>query len=292
MGVKAQPVVDSYLRAQVETITGGQEDLRADAADAAHQVRVATRRVRTTLRVFHRLVRRELTEPVRGELRWFAGELGPVRDAEVLRERLLTALADLPGEHRHGPVEQRLRTELDREHQAARQNLLAAMDSPRCSAMLALLDGQVPWRGRARKKAKKVLPPLVEASIVRVERTWAGALAAEQEAERDALFHRTRKKAKAARYACDALAPVFGKRATRAAAAWEEVTEALGEFQDARTATARLLQIARIAEEQGEPALTYGILIGRISEQGDQARARGHRALERATRAGSRRLVG
>src|SRR5690625_4750554 len=233
-----------------------------------------------------------MTEPVRTELQWFAGVLGPVRDAEVLREHVLTALADLREEHRYGPVEQRLRTELDDEYQAARRQLLAVMDSPRYRAMLALLDRQVPSRRRARKSAKKVLPPLVEASIVRVERVWAGAMAAEQEAERDALFHEVRKKAKASRYACDALAPAFGKRAARAAAAWEEVTEALGEFQDARTATARLLQLARIAEEKGEPVLTYGILIGRISSQGDQVRTLGHEALENATRPARRRLVG
>jgi len=132
----------------------------------------------------------------------------------------------------------------------------------------------------------------MEASIVRVERVWAGAMAAEQEAERDALFHEVRKKAKASRHVCDALAPAFGKRAARAAAAWEEVTEALGEFQDARTTTARLLQLARIAAEGGEPMLTYGILIGRISSQGDQARTLGHEALGNATRPARRRLVG
>lgn len=137
-----------------------------------------------------------------------------------------------------------------------------------------------------------MLPPLVQASFDRVERVWAAAMAAEQGAERDALFHETRKKAKAARYACDALAPAFGKRAARAASAWEEVTEALGEFQDARAATAWLLQIARNAEESGEPVLVYGILIGRISEQRDRAQERGREALGRATRPGRRRLVG
>jgi len=120
VGVTAQAVVGAYLGPQVETITGGQEDLRAEAPDSVHQVRVATRRVRTTLRVFRRLVRKEMTEPVRTELQWFAGVLGPVRDAEVLREHVLTALADLREEHRYGPVEQRLRTELDDEYQAAR----------------------------------------------------------------------------------------------------------------------------------------------------------------------------
>src|SRR5690625_7633639 len=97
VGVTAQAVVGAYLGPQVETITGGQEDLRAEAPDSVHQVRVATRRVRTTLRVFRRLVRKEMTEPVRTELQWFAGVLGPVRDAEVLPERVLTPLP-APGE--------------------------------------------------------------------------------------------------------------------------------------------------------------------------------------------------
>jgi len=115
----------------------------------------------------------------------------------------------------------------------------------------------------------------VEASVARVEQVWTDAQQAGRASKQDALLHETRKKAKATRYAWDAVAPAFGERAAEAASAWEEVTDALGELQDAHTATARLLQIASTAEDQGEPLLTYGILIGRIADQGDQARVRG-----------------
>jgi|SRR5690625_176688 len=144
VGAQGQDVIGEYLAAQVGTITGSQDDVRTDAPDAVHQMRVAARRVRTTLRVFGRLLRRDLTDPVREVLRWLAGELGPVRDAEVVRERVLTTLGDLPEEQFHGPVEQRRRTEFDDEYEAARGRLLIAMGSPRHTALQTLLGEQIP----------------------------------------------------------------------------------------------------------------------------------------------------
>ena len=64
--------------------------LGIDAEDV-HQARVATRRLRSDLRTFRPLLDEAWAEALRDDLRWLGGELGRVRDAEVLRDRLRTA---------------------------------------------------------------------------------------------------------------------------------------------------------------------------------------------------------
>lgn len=88
----AGDVVLAYLAEQVTALREHEAAVRGGAPDAVHQMRVATRRLRSALRTFRPLLERERTEPVRRELHWLATALGRARDAEVLRDRLLTAL--------------------------------------------------------------------------------------------------------------------------------------------------------------------------------------------------------
>src|SRR5690606_33309444 len=110
----AADVVHTYLAEQVAGILGREDDLRADAPDAVHKARVATRRLRSALRTFRRLLHRDVTDPLREEVRWFAGVLGAPRDAEVVRGRILTALE--AQDEVAGPVRERVRTSLDERH--------------------------------------------------------------------------------------------------------------------------------------------------------------------------------
>ena len=55
--------------------------VRLDADDAVHKMRVAVRRLRSTLATYRRLLDRDVTEPLRDELKWLGGVLGAVRDA-------------------------------------------------------------------------------------------------------------------------------------------------------------------------------------------------------------------
>ena len=56
--------------------------------EAIHQARVATRRLRSDLRTFRPVLDVRWSEPLRAELRWLGEELGHVRDADVLLDRL------------------------------------------------------------------------------------------------------------------------------------------------------------------------------------------------------------
>src|SRR5215208_7782919 len=82
--------VASYLKEQIATIFDGDLGLRR-GSDPVHDTRVAMRRLRSTLRVFGKLLDRPATGHVDGELKWFAGLLGEVRDCQVQRRRFQAA---------------------------------------------------------------------------------------------------------------------------------------------------------------------------------------------------------
>lgn len=280
----ASEVLHAYLAQQVAVVVGREADVRADVADAVHKTRVATRRLRSALRTFRRLLDREVTDPLRDEVQWFAGVLGEPRDAEVMKERILEAFDGLPPEQVVGPVRRRVSGELGERHAAAHAALVEVLDSDRYRALvdrLLELLAEPPWRGRASKKASKVLPPLVGRAVRRASAEWSAADAAEGQ-ERLHLLHETRKRAKAVRYACEALAPTFGEEAADAAAVWERVTEALGGLQDSAVADAWLRDLARTADEAGEDTFTYGVLVGAETADAEQVRAEGEAAVREA----------
>ena len=281
----AGDVVLAYLAEQVAGIVGREADVRVDAPDAVHKARVATRRLRSALRTFRRLLDRDVTDPLRDEVRWLATALGGPRDAEVMKARILAALDALPEDEAVGPVRARVVAELDRRHADAHAALVEVLDSDRYRELLDRLVellADPPWRGRARRSAAKVLPGLVRAAVERVAAEHAAAAGATQEEERLHLLHETRKRAKAARYACEALAPTFGAEATDAAVVWEDVTEALGGLQDSVVGLTWLRELAEVAEEAGEPTFTYGVLVGTGSAEGEQSRAAGEAAVREA----------
>lgn len=261
---RAQDVLLAYLAEQVAVIRGREAALRVDGEEAVHKTRVACRRLRSALRTFRRLLDREVTDPLREEVKWFGEVLGGPRDAEVQKAQLLEELEELPEDQVEGPVRERVSAELDRRHAEAHAALVEVLDGERYAVLvdrLVELVAAPPWRGRARKQASKVLPPLVEKAVGRARRDWEAAQGAEGE-ERMHWLHETRKRAKAVRYAWEALAPAFGEEAAAQAAAWEEVTETLGAVQDSVVAVTWLRELMAAAVAAGEPTHTYGVLIG------------------------------
>lgn len=280
----ASAVLHAYLAEQIAGILGREADVRVDAPDSVHKMRVATRRLRSALRTFRRLLDREVTDPLRDEVKWLAGVLGEPRDAEVMKDHIVGLLDDLDPEQVVGAVRERITGELDRRHADAHAALVEVLDSERYRELvdrLVELLAEPPWRGRARKRAAKVLPPLVAAAIDRARTDWDAAQDAEGE-ERLHLLHETRKRAKAVRYAAEALAPAFGEQAQDAAETWEQVTEALGALQDSVVAASWITDLSRVAQEAGEPTFTYGVLVGEESSSGQRAADDGELIVEAA----------
>ena len=85
-------MVLAYLRLQADALQSLEPMVRADEFDAVHQMRVATRRLRATLRSFGQVIPRSDTERLAGELKWLGGLLGAARDGEVLPAHLQASL--------------------------------------------------------------------------------------------------------------------------------------------------------------------------------------------------------
>ena len=80
---------------------------------------------------------------IEDELKWFASELGEVRDCQVQRRRFQAALAQLPPELVLGPVANRINNDLQSDQLRARGRVTDAMGSHRYLELLATLQR---WR--------------------------------------------------------------------------------------------------------------------------------------------------
>ncbi|MFJ6133634.1 CYTH and CHAD domain-containing protein [Janibacter terrae] len=280
----AAEVLLDYLRVQVGVVQAREGGVRTHDPDAVHKTRVALRRLRSTLRVYRRLLDREVTDPLREEMRWYAGVLGEVRDIDVVRQHLRAMTTALPGP-RPEAVRARIESTLDEAHESATEQLDEALDSERLDRLaeqLADLAAAPPWRGRARRRARAVLPRLAGQAVRRAERTAAEAAAATDADDQQRLVHETRKRAKAARYAHEALVPAWGGPADAAAAGWERVTELLGSTQDGVTAASWLARTRSAAAADGEEVAPFDVLAERVAREAAAAQDAGGDALDGA----------
>jgi CHAD domain-containing protein len=268
----AGEVVRSYLRGQLGDLMAWDRRVRRDEYDSVHKMRVATRRLRSAMQSFGRIVDRDRTREVTDELKWLADSLGEVRDREVLQARLRKRLDELPAELALGPVAARITSRFTSEQAEARTKLLADLDSPRYFALLDRLEQLVadpPFTELASRRAGDLLPRQVRRSWRRVEKEMDAADNGPAE-HRDEALHEARKKAKRARYAAESVSDVFGKPAKRFAKQAENLQEQLGEHHDSVVAQDRLRELALQAHTSGENAYTYGLLTGRERAQADR----------------------
>lgn len=260
----AGDVVMDYLAAQLGVLQALEPAVREDAPDAVHKSRVATRRARSALKTFRDLFDASVAEHLRGELSWLADLLGGPRDAEVLLARLEPLIDDVDPAYVVGPVRDRLLGMLRADHDASRARLVAGLDSRRYERLLSELTEAVirpPYLGElAHAPAPDVVARLSGKAAAAVVRTAEKAKAAEP-AERDEIIHDVRKRAKAARYADEAVAPVLGVKG--AAPAWTKLQEALGDYQDGVVAIETIQRACGEARAAGEDTFTYGVLVER-----------------------------
>ncbi len=247
----AGTVLLDYAGRQLGTLQANEAATRADGPDAVHKSRVATRRLRSTLKTYAGVLGPGV-DRLRAELRWHAELLGAARDAEVLTERLAAALAELP-QPVDDAVTRLVSDSLARTHGAAHTRLVESMDTERYEALHAGLEGFLTDPGLpavADEPAKVVLTPMLGQAVRRVRRLARRAAAQPGDL---GLWHEVRKAAKAARYGAEVLVPVLGDRAEDWRARWEAVTEALGAVQDCVVAQAVIGDLAASAAAQQVP---------------------------------------
>ncbi|GAA4910245.1 CHAD domain-containing protein [Actinomycetospora succinea] len=280
-------IVGSRVRALGDTIG----PVRRDEHDAVHQFRVGARRLRTVLATYRPVLRRDVTDPLRDELRWVAGVAGAARDAEVAEEQLGELLATVPGWLVLGPVDQRVHAVLRQRYRRAHDDLLAVLDGDRFAELLAGLERLLvdpPLTARATEDAAPVLARCVRRDDKRLRAAVAAAARASTEQEHAELLHEVRKAAKRLRYAAESVEAVHGKDAARVAGRAKTVQTHLGDHQDTVVQREVLLELADLAHRAGEPGFTYGLLHAEAARRGREASGRAEVALaELAGDAGS-----
>ncbi|MCQ9179908.1 CYTH and CHAD domain-containing protein [Streptomyces sp. IBSBF 2953] len=264
----------AYVRAQRDAIVALDPAVRQEAEDSVHDMRVATRRLRSTFRSFRKVLDPAVTDPIADELKWLAGELGAGRDQEVLDQRLTAALDDLPHTLVSGPVGARLRAWAQAQHSGSRHRLLGVLDSPRYLTLLDALDALVadpPLLKAAAGKPAKVLAKAVRKDFRKVSGLIGQALEEPPGHTRDVTLHEARKKTKRTRYAAETATPAIGGSAKALAKSMKSLQSLLGDHQDSVMARRTLRELSAVAHAAGESAFTYGVLYGR--EQGRAERA-------------------
>ena len=262
----AGPVL-AYVRAQRDAIVGNHAAAYQGNEDAVHDMRVATRRLRATLRTFRGLWDRREGEALRAELRRLGGELGRVRDTQVMAARLTDAVHDLPDELVLGPVAARIGERFAADRAEATTALRSALDADRYPELLARLDrlADGPPADVGRRWVDRRVRKAVRRADTRLDRALATT-----GPDGDAALHEARKKLKAARYAVEVRQPAAGRHAARLVKRFKALQDLLGTHQDSVVTREVLRRQALQAYAEGENTFTYGLLHAR------QAEAAGH----------------
>jgi CHAD domain-containing protein len=229
-----------------------------------HQARVATRRLRAVLRAAQPLLDPDWTQALRTELSWLAEALGPVRDLDVLLERLRGELEDFePAEQEAGAnfVER-----LGGERDSDRATMLEVMTTSRYGRLLTLLEDAAA-APRARESAVSLHD--IAAGEFRKLRKAVRALPADPT---DDELHAVRIRGKRARYAAELAEGAVGKPAQRFVRDAKRFQDVVGKHQDAVVAEER---IRALLDGAASPLahLAAGRLIERERERRREARA-------------------
>lgn len=269
---KVNPVF-SYAREQRDALTEYDPGVRQGDPESVHKMRVATRRLRSTLKTFKRSF--PGFEEVGPELKWLADLLGQVRDGQVQEGKLLAEVATAGPEF--DEVAARIRAHLDRQVADGQAALAEALESERYLALLDKVDRIATLPGDCEKD------PLGRArkSLHKADELLDIALADGVDAE----LHEARKAYKRARYAVEVFAPAAGKPGKRLVSALTDLQDVLGAHQDSVVAR-------ELLHELGPDSFWFGVLWGRQEQVGKETHAQLPVVVEASRKKKLRRWIG
>ena len=209
--------------------------------EALHDMRVATRRMRSAFRLFAPAYSAKATRPFRKELRQIAGTLGAVRDLDVALERL-ERYANAHPDINLSPLQVQWNARL----LDARAALIVELDSPRFDRFVTRFDRFLHEPGAGARPApppdapapyqvRHVIAPLIADHFARVrayETVIPGAPIA--------TLHALRIDFKRLRYALEFFEEVLGGEARRVIKAVKEMQDHLGDLHDADVAVTEI----------------------------------------------------
>lgn len=241
--------------------------------DDIHDVRVAYRRLRSTLRTFAPVFSAPEATRLGADAAWFATRLGAVRDLDVLGGRVSAAMAALDPDLVLHDADRELATQLGYRRGIAQSELRDALHSETYADLIDQVrewQQRPPWAADADEPAERLRKAVKKADRRLAKRLHraAEAVAAEDPAAEE-LIHSARKAAKRHRYAVEAVATVIGSRADKMLAARKELQDHLGDYQDSRLAGVLLRELGGIPGRNG---FTFGLLYAQEAEHRRQLR--------------------
>jgi len=248
-----------------------------DDPENLHQHRVAARRVRVYLRAARRQLDAAWRRSVAGPLRELGEASGPVRDLDVLLERLRGELQRLDEPDR--TAGDALLSSLEAERDAARAALLDALGGDGYRNVLARLR-------RPPRLAPEVDAVPLERNARREFRRLVEAVDRLGDHPDEEALHRLRIELKRARYAAE-LSDLEGKRGRRFLADARALQDLLGDHQDAVTTEQRLRALTAV-DLQTKTAFVAGRIVERERARRERAAERLPAAWKRLRRSGAR----
>jgi CHAD domain-containing protein len=241
--------------------------------EGVHQLRIAVRRIRAALKAST-----VDSEGLVVELRWFFGELGPLRDLDVLLERFR---GDTDGFSADEMVAfERLLTGLRAERGVARRRATRTLRGKRYGRLLETL-ASVDTTPAATGQADPV------GQVARPYRKLRRAVVAAGPEPVDEVLHDLRIRGKRLRYAAEMAAPAGGKPVRRLVRASKRLQDVLGEHQDACVAEQRVRSL--VGEAPAE-AFVAGRLVERERTRQAAARAEWYEAYQEVDRSATELL--
>ncbi|HEY9593650.1 MAG TPA: CHAD domain-containing protein [Spirochaetia bacterium] len=232
--------------------------IRNEDPEFVHEMRVATRRARSAVRLFGDSLGGEMARTLHDELAWVGGLLGAARDLDVLMARCIEGFeAIVASPHFRETLMERLK----RSRGEAQTALVDALRSERFTALLAVMEESPDPGARGEE-----LAPLVVFAVKRINRAferlspWMQRKAADIA---DTDLHPLRIRFKRARYACEFFLPVLGDL-QGLARAFVPYQDSLGRIQDAFSACDALSEIAEmwlVGGANGPELMGMGALI-------------------------------
>src|ERR687894_226432 len=233
-----------------------------------HDMRVATRRIRSALKFFEDALPEEAGH-FRDELKFFAGVLGEVRDLDVQIEQLRTWISEADEENRE-PLS-KIVDVLKKRRAAAREDLLEALDSGRYerleSSFADFLQRGPVAGGYADEPVRAVALDLLS----QPHRKWHKSAERVNETSHPEEYHDLRKKGKRFRYALEFLSGVYGEKTIgKIVRPLKDLQDGLGRHQDLIVSGDLLKQLA--TESRRLPSRTT-FAMGALAERNLQEAA-------------------
>lgn len=237
-----------------------------------HDLRVATRRARSALRLFAPALGARRCESLRQELAWAARLSSPVRDLDVFLEVL-------PAHLEHAGVEEESRRWLSAwlgaRRKAAQEVLAAGLATARFGRLLSRVEGFARSPAPRAPRGAAALPVTAAAHAL-IERAAKGVRKAGKAVgspPSPAALHALRIRFKRLRYTCEFFRDALEGEAGAYLSLLVEVQDCLGAHQDATAAEVLLREAAAEAARSGCPPQLLMDLGGLLQVQRHEAQA-------------------